>query len=411
MLNTYIYNIENKHYIWNKTFLHKVYFNILSFQKRIYKASKICNTSQIHSLQKQLISNHNIKVLAINHTLINLEKYYCVCKKTKYIFTKEQKSLFLKNFLNNNIFFLRQSVSYNIMQLIEEKIKQYITYLILKPEWLPRLESMFNFDCDIVQKIILFFKHTINYEIQSVCISSGSASACWKYIDQSYLIDKLNTLPDIRIKIKDWLSMQHLIEHKSTYQSFYVKHTEWHDHLCKLLQRIFCTGIEWYIYSKIHLDCCFINNLILYNIKGYSYYFSYSQGEYIHALNSCFLRSIRYNLYQKVWMKNKGKSKYLKFADIYIAIKNRHYEYRMILMPSLESIKNLLYSTRYSLYHKNRFNYWRYNSYLSTGNVRRLIRKNLLHWYNHYKNILSAHFIKYINEKANQIIYRWQLKK
>lgn len=411
MLNTYIYNIENKHYIWNKTFLHKIYLNILSFQKKIYKASKICNTSQIHNLQKQLLSNHNIKVLAIDHTLINLEKYYCVYKKAKYIFTKEQKSLFLKNLLNNNSYFLRQSASYNITQLIEEKIKQYVTYLILKPEWLPRLESMFNFDRGIVQKIILFFKHTVNYKIQSICITGGSTLACWKYIDQSYLIDKLDTLPDIRIKIKNWLSMQHFIEYKSTYQSLYVKHIEWHDHLCKLLQKIFYNGIEWYIYSKTCSDCCLINNLILYNTKGYSYYFSYSQREYIYTLNSCFLRSIRYNLYQKAWMQNKSKSIYLKFADIYITIKNRNYEYRMILMPSLESIKNLLYRTRYLLYHKNRFNYWRYNSYLSTENVQRLIRKNLFHWYNYHRNILSVHFIKYISEKVNQIIYRWQLKK
>ena len=411
MLNTHIYNIENKHYIWSKTFLHKVYLNILSFQKRIYKASKICNTSKIHDLQKQLQSNHNIKVLAINHTLINLEKYYCVYKKIKYVFTREQKSLFLKNLLNKNIFCLKQSTNYNIIQLIEEKIKQYITYLILKPEWLPRLESMFNFDCDIIQKIILFFKHTVNYKIQLVCITSVSTSACWKYVDQSYLINKLNTLPDIRIKIKNWLSMQHFIEHKSTYQTFYVKHIKWNDHLYELLQRVFYTGIEWYIYSKTHLDGYFTNNLILYNTKGHSYYFSYSQREHIYALNSCFLRSIRYNLYQKVWRQNKGKLSYFKFADMYIITKNKHYEYRTILMPSLESIKNLLYSTRYLLYHKNRFNYWRYNSYLSTRNAQRLIRKNLLHWYNYYRNILSVHSIKYVNEKVNQIIYRWQLKK
>lgn len=411
MLNTCIYNTRNSHYIWNKTFLHKVYLNILSFQKRIYKASKICDTSQIHNLQKQLLYNHNIKVLAINHTLINLEKYYCVYKKTKYVFTKEQKSLFLRNLLNNNIFLLRRYASYNTIQLIEEKIKQYITYLILEPEWLPRLESMFNVDCDIVRKIILFFQHTIKYTIQSVCITSGSTSACWKYADQSYLIDKLNTLPDIRIKIKNWLSTQHFVEYKSTYQSLYVKHIEWHDHLCKLLYRIFYNGIEWYIYSKNHLDCCFINNLVLYNTKGYNYYFNHSQRGYIYALNSCFLRSIRYNLYQKVWMRNKSKSSYLKFADIYIIIEKRYYECRTILMPSLESIKSLLYSTRYLLYHKNRFNYWRYNSYLSTRNVQRLIRKNLLHWYNHYRNILNVYSIKYVSDKVNQVMYRWQLKK
>ena len=411
MLNTYIYNTDNRHYIWNTTFLHKVYLNILNFQKRIYKASKICNTSQIHSLQKQLLSRYDIKVLAINHTLINVEQYYCIYKKIQYIFTKEQKSLFLKKLLNKNIFFLKQSTACNITQLIEEKIKQYITYLILKPEWLPRLELMFNFDRDIVQKIILFFKHNIRHKIQSVCMAGGPTSTYCKYIDQDYLIDKLNTLPDIRIKIKNWLAMQHFIEHRSIYRSFYVKHIEWHDHLWKLLQRISYTGMEWYIYSKTHLNYCFIDNLILYNIKGYIYYFTYYQVEYIYTLSSCFLTSIRYNLYPKVCIQNKSKSSYLKFADIYIIIKNRHHEYKMMLMPSLESIKNLLYSIRCLLYHKNRFNYWRCNSYLSTVNVRKLIRENLLHWHNHYKNILSIHLIKHVNEKVNQIIYRWQLKK
>ena len=408
MLNINDYYVKHKKDIWNNNFLFKIYLKILHFQKRIYKVSKKCHVHQTHYLQKSLISTYSIKVLAIEETLNNIERYYSVYKRKKYKFSYIQKSFLLKKLLNNNLFCMKKMQNRSLTFLLTEKIKQYILYLVLKPEWLPKFEYIlktnnWKYTFDITKRINIYFNNFVSHISKTAFIIVKTHKNCLKYLDTKYLINKLNTVSMIQQQILYWLDISFFMDDCSVY-------TYWYDYLWELLKRILNTGIEWNSYSKSNISYYFNYNILFYNVKSYFCYFNSYKNVNNYDLNNCFLHAIKSTSNNKAWLKTQSIFNLMKFTDTYVKKENIYYKYQITTKPSLRSIKELLYNFRKSLYHKNHNNYWRHNNYLSLVETHKAARRILSKWYLYYKNILYIDLIKHIDREINKIIYRWQLK-
>lgn len=302
------------------------------------------------------------------------------------------------------------------MHAITEKVYQYIIYLLLKPEWLPKLESLFkinkdkDFSCTI-KKINHFFTSCINHENKIISIYNQKLRRDSKYLDEKYLIKKLNTLQIFKTKILHWLYNEYFIEEKSEDNHIYKKNICYYDSLQELLEAILNTGIEWHVYNKWNNDNYFFYNVVLCNKKINHYYFNYCETTKSHQLSNCFLYSVGLNLLNYEHLIQKRNFCVTKFKDIQIIIKYIVNKYQINTILSMESIQKLVYKIKRLLYHRNYSSYWRANSHLLLKEARTLILNSLLIWHKYYHNILTTNLIQYISKNINYIVYRWQLKK
>lgn len=105
-----------------------IYNKVHIIQKKIYKSAQYCNLHIMNKYQKYLCNCNEVKILAIQNTINSVQKYYQYTNNDIYYFNDKDKFKLFQNMFNEYI--LNDTVT-----LILEKIKQYIFYLCIEPEW------------------------------------------------------------------------------------------------------------------------------------------------------------------------------------------------------------------------------------------------------------------------------------
>lgn len=213
--------MNNNNIVWNNIKWHKVNKRIIRYQTRIFKASKENNLRKVKSLQKFVINSLDAKLLAVKRvTTENKVSKTAGIDKITYISNKE-KSLFVSNLRIDGKAnptmrtFIPKSAKYEMRPLgistLKDRAKQYLVLLALEPEWEAKFEANSyglrpGRSChDAVSAILEHLKLGINKPNFKKYVLNANIKDLFYNIDHNYLLEKLNTLPEIRTQVHFWL--------------------------------------------------------------------------------------------------------------------------------------------------------------------------------------------------------------
>lgn len=194
---------------------------ITRYQSRIFKASKENNLRKVKALQKFVINSLDAKLLAVKRvTTENRGSKTAGIDKNTYISDKE-KSLLVSQLRidgkSNPIrrIFIPKTGKSEMRPLgiptLKDRAKQYLVLLALEPEWEARFEpNSYGFrpgrSChDAVRAIFDHLKLGRNKPNFNKYVLDADITGCFDNISHSYLLEKLNTLPEIRTQVQSWL--------------------------------------------------------------------------------------------------------------------------------------------------------------------------------------------------------------
>nr|QCI07593.1 hypothetical protein [Nitophyllum punctatum] len=119
----------NSNTLWVDMPWKKIQNKIFIIQSKIYKATREYKLNKVSKLQNYLINSHEAKILSIKIILSEFKLHKCI-NLNKYLIDDYSKFIIFKSLFKFEI------KSYSLyLNLIINKIKQYIINLSMKPEW------------------------------------------------------------------------------------------------------------------------------------------------------------------------------------------------------------------------------------------------------------------------------------
>lgn len=207
--------------VWSNVNWQLVRKRITRYQYRIFKASKKKNFYKVKSLQKFVINCLDAKLLAVKHVTTKKKIF-----KTKNIdkineLSDIEKSLLVSKLkidgkVNNIIRpFISKSLQSDIksinISILKNKAKEYLILLALEPEWETRFEqNLYSFRpgrnyYDAIYTIFDNLKLDLNKKNLTKYILNINLINYLDKINKNYILEKLNTLPEIKNQVKGWL--------------------------------------------------------------------------------------------------------------------------------------------------------------------------------------------------------------
>jgi RNA-directed DNA polymerase len=215
--------MSNSKIAWGNVDWQSVNKRITRYQERIYKSSKENNRNKTRFLQKQIINSLDAKLLAVKRvTTENKGRKTAGIDKLSYK-TDVEKSLLvdelrvdgkaspIKRIYIPKPETVEKRPLVGNLTTISDRAKQYIILLALEPEWEARFEpNSYGFrpgrSChDVVQAIYQQLKLGRNKTDFKNYVLDADIKGCFDNINHDYLLDKLDTLPEIRKQVKSWL--------------------------------------------------------------------------------------------------------------------------------------------------------------------------------------------------------------
>lgn len=387
---------------------------VLSFQQKIYKASRKCDIHQVHVLQSVLLHAKSTRLLATQIIIKQLEKQYWLCARKKSIISSVYKLMFLGQLLRKNELHKKNSIFF----VISEKIKQYVVFLVLRPEWHNKLEFFLRMESgkvysqEIKTRLSSFFTDYSSIRSYKNCSINFESITTAKYVDKKYLIHKLSTFTYIEDSIINWLNNQFFFESPYATKNIimYGLNNSDYDQLWILIQRIIYSGMEWYLYTHLKLEQ--LHKKVIFFIKKNTFFLIWNRlfCSYLGFYIANFIKSIGLNTRYKDYTEIKFSINRITIVDesiIFKYIHRKHYIFSLELNDSC--IKQLLQKIRFMLYHKNIANKWRTNKY-SSREILCEIHKMLSKFYTYYLSILDNATINKINLEVDKLFYRWNTK-
>lgn len=234
---------------WRYTDWQKIILKLHKIQKKIYKASKEYDKKNVYKLQQAIMNSYDIKLLAVHKVTMNMSEYYLNYFSEKYNFNDNDKTIVYSSLCQNCI------IDNKIINVLE-KVKEYIIYLCIKPEWEAKIEPLFkssifkSTESNFIYRLSQFFIHKLKlyakylyYDFNHIIYKIEKVNKC---IDYTYLKNKIDGLTYIKISIHRSLKYQNLLE--SINYSLYIQ--PWNNcnsnSLHKYLYNLIVTGFQWF---------------------------------------------------------------------------------------------------------------------------------------------------------------------
>lgn len=208
---------------WSELRWKEIEDRLSRLQRRIYKASIDGKINVIHFLQRKLINSFDAKLSAVRQ-VTNLS----TCKKTvkvdEVIYDSPEEKINLakslkldgKTNLIRRIYIpgdgMKEKTPLGI-PTVKDKAKQYLAKLALEPQWEAIFEAgSYGFRpgrCaqDAVEDVFINMRGKPKYVLET------DIKKCLNRINHVALLEKLNTIPQIKNQIKDWLKAGIMIEY------------------------------------------------------------------------------------------------------------------------------------------------------------------------------------------------------
>ena len=229
----------------------KVERRVLRYQTRIYKATKDKNKRKIRCIQKSLLASLDAKLLAVRK--VTTENRACVSGLISYHDTSIEPGVDEKLYLTNpkkvklvkNLRLNGSSVSFRNTEhssslrdergsslpikrvyipkpgkaakrplgipTIKDRAKQALCKLAIEPEWEARFENnSYGFrpgrsTHDAIEAIQTNLRNHRGKKDYYKYILDADITKCFDRINHDYLLEKLDTLPEIKTQLKAWL--------------------------------------------------------------------------------------------------------------------------------------------------------------------------------------------------------------
>lgn len=372
---------------------------IFNLQKDIYLSTRKYDISGIYKYQRELISKKELLILVTFNIIGRIKKSFSqdyFQKFLTYIYFSILKKIKLSTY---------------ILKYVKSELAKHVIFILLKPEWLAKIER-----CLILQQKKDYIKTITNHISQIINKHKKNNKLCQvqiqyylvcKNINYSKLIKKVDSHSIILKKLYSYLVRQDFFFNDDL-STFCTDRFTFKDKLSYLLEMIFFTGLEWFIYSNIkrryfYLETYLINQaekiFLFSNILTINYLIKYLS---IFTQNkSKNLKSLKINIYIIFF-------RHIIFNDIKIILNNK---LRNKVKPSKKAFEYIFYTIRCKLYHKNNKSFWRSNNQLRIHEVLLFINHLLQSWLSYYLNILNKIEIKNLNKQLDGLIYLWQRKK
>ena len=194
---------------------------IQRYQTRIFKASKENNIYKVRCIQKRLQNSFDAKLVAVRR-VTTLNKGKTTPGVDKQIFTTDlqKEKLVRKLRLDGKALPIRRVYIDKLgkaekrplgIPTVKDRAKQALCLLALEPEWEAKFETnSYGFRpgrcChDAMEAIFLSLRNHSGENHYHKYILDADITKCFDQIDHEYLVEKLNTLPEMESQVKAWL--------------------------------------------------------------------------------------------------------------------------------------------------------------------------------------------------------------
>ena len=377
MVNILIHDIDLSNKIINLHNYSNNFYLLFKLQKKIYNASRQCNLSLVHGLQKLLLSLQSIKFLA--------------------------KHIIKKTIVQNNIYIKTKKI---FCKKIDQEINKQILYWSLDSEWKPRIESNLLKNQNFLQKIKLLYKAQYNYQISCLVYQTIIIS---KFIHKKYLLAKLQSFSWTNTQVALLLQTEYCINYCYLPDRNIINTDKCT--LLVLLHDILCIGFQW---------------IIIRQIKAYSSSYNLYLQLITTSINIVYL-SQNINILKLIklivtkFLCNLGVYYYFtKINNINYSINIDDFNFYCFLYksrirleptPSQQAIKKLIWLVKSILYSKNKFGKIRAKTNLLLETTISKINILVLKWYKHFSALVSPSYLFKITLVIDEIIYQWAKKK
>lgn len=207
---------------------------ILRYQTRIYKAARDGNISKVKCLQKRLLKSPDAKLIAVRRvTTLNKGKTTPGIDGQIYVTDIEKIKLVKRLRLDGKALPIRRAYIPKPgktekrplgIPTVGDRAKQALCKLALEPEWEARFEinsygSRPGRNCqDAMEAIFTSLRNHSNDKGYHKYVLDADISKCFDQIDHTYLLKKLNTLPEMEAQVKAWLKAGIMEEFSKTKQ-------------------------------------------------------------------------------------------------------------------------------------------------------------------------------------------------
>ena len=201
---------------WNSLPWKQIDTRIILIQRKIFEAAREYNQYKVHKIQNYLLNCNESKLIAINNIINSIHNYYNFNNSDKYYCTNEDKFIIFKNIFSESF---NNEYLNNRINLIIEKVKEYIIYLCIEPEWKARYEPFLRKNLNCIKNNYISINLYKNIYKQNFALFN--------------IINRLKSLPYINNTIYYWLYNKYHLYKPNTSLLFIV------------LKKISLIGLEW----------------------------------------------------------------------------------------------------------------------------------------------------------------------
>nr|YP_009296989.1 hypothetical protein Ceram_056 [Ceramium japonicum]AOM66332.1 hypothetical protein Ceram_056 [Ceramium japonicum] len=171
---------------------------LILIQKKILEASKQYDLKLLNNTQNILLNSSEVRIFAIHKIVNNINEYYKKYNNESYLFNDIDKYYLFKYLFNHN------SLLKTKLKFLAEKIKEYLIYLCIGPEWKVRLKP-FKYAENKINTFLNNNRQTLNWDkmINNIRWSPYICNHILYWIKNKFFVqcDIFKYLPNLLLKI------------------------------------------------------------------------------------------------------------------------------------------------------------------------------------------------------------------